>query len=311
MNTLFLDGIEPRDETYRFIRDDPRGAEAKAFIRRLWTFFFPYADHDFRKEIANSFSAKFWEMYLAFGLANQGAKLEQISSRSQGRRPRHGPDFRLSGLSHPVWIEATVPLDGTRADRVPEEHLGSDQDIPSESLILRYRTRIDEKFKKLRSYLEAGIVHDSDPYIIAINSRSLSFGLYESDPPRILHALFPLGDQFVTIDPRTKQVVESGYQYRAKIVKQSGEPVSTDVFLDPTYEGISAVLFCPSDVWHRPPNEAEVGLGDFMLIHNPMAKNKVPYQWLKCGRECWVENNQLVIKKGEAYAHVNHGLLAQ
>jgi hypothetical protein len=35
-----------------------------------------------------------------------------------------------------------------------------------------------------------------------------------------------------------------------------------------------------------------------MLIHNPMAKakNKLPYQWLKCGRECWVQDDQLVIK---------------
>lgn len=58
---------------------------------------------------------------------------------------------------------------------------------------------------------------------------------------------------------------------------------------------ISAILFCPSNVWCRPPSEAEVGL-DFMLIHNPMAKNKIPYRWLKCGREYWVEDDHLVIK---------------
>jgi hypothetical protein len=55
------------------------------------------------------------------------------------------------------------------------------------------------------------------------------------------------------------------------------------------------VLFCPSNVWNRPPNDAEVGL-DFMLIHNPLAKNKIPRQWLKCGRECWKEGDHLVIK---------------
>jgi Domain of unknown function DUF29 len=33
-----------------------------------------------------------------------------------------------------------------------------------------------------------------------------------------------------------------------------------------------------------------------MLIHNPMATNPLPHRWLQCGRECWVEDDQLVIK---------------
>jgi hypothetical protein len=183
MNSLFLHGIEPRDKTYRYIRDDPGGAEAKAFVERLWGFYSPYADSNFKSAIASSFHAKFWEMYLAFGLAAQGAKLQ--------RTPSKGPDLMVQGLTHPVWIEATVPTDGMGVDRVPEECIGTNQDIPSDSLILRYRTRIDEKFQKLCGCLKAGIVKDSDPYIIAINSQSLSFGLYEPRHPRILQALFP------------------------------------------------------------------------------------------------------------------------
>jgi hypothetical protein len=173
--------------------------------------------------------------------------------------------------------------------------LGTIQEIPDEELILRYRNAIEGKFRKLLSYLNKEVVKNSDPYVIAINSRSLPFGIYEPPTPRVLHALFPLGDLFVTFNPATKRVVESGHQYRAKITKKSGDPVSTDVFLDSTYEGISAVLFCPSNVWNRSTNDAEVGL-DFMLIHNPLAKNKIPRQWLKCGRECWTEGDHLVIK---------------
>ena len=100
-----------------------------------------------------------------------------------------------------------------------------------------------------------------------------------------------------TLHRTTKGWVASiDYSYRDKIEKKSSATVSTNVFLDPTYAGISAVLFCPLDMWHRPPNDAEVSLS-FTLIHNPMAKkNALPHQWLKCGRECWVEENQLVIK---------------
>jgi hypothetical protein len=69
MTSLFRDDIEPCDEAYRVIRDDPDEADAKAFVERLWGFFAPYADYNFKGKIATSFPQHFWEMYLAFGLA--------------------------------------------------------------------------------------------------------------------------------------------------------------------------------------------------------------------------------------------------
>jgi hypothetical protein len=242
MNSLFLDHIEPRDQTYRFIRDDPQGAEAKAFVERLWGFYAPYADGTFKTDIAKDFRPKFWEMYLAFGLAMQGAALRVISVGRQGRGSRDGPDLLLSGLPYDVWVEATVPSDGDGPDQVPKERLGTKQDIPSNQLVLRYRTRIDDKMKKLTSYLKKGIVKGSDPYIIAVNSRSLSFGLYESNPPRILQALFPLGPLVATFHQTTEGWDASiDYSYRDKITKKSGCPVSTNIFRDPAYNGLIAV----------------------------------------------------------------------
>ena len=151
------------------------------------------------------------------------------------------------------------------------------------------------KFRKLHDYLQNGVVKNSDPYVIAINSRSLPFGIYEPQIPRILQALFPFGNLVVTIDPTTMRWGSSYYEYRPEIKKKSDKPVSTNVFFDITYEGISAVLFCPADVLNRSPNDAEIGL-DFLLIRNPLTKNEIPHHWLKCGRECWVENDKLIIK---------------
>jgi hypothetical protein len=140
MNKLSLNEVEPRDQTYRFIRDDPDGADAKVFVEHLWEFFCRYTgDCNFNSAIASFFHAKFWEMYLAFGLHMQGAKLQPTSSA--------GPDLLLSGLPHSVWAEATVPLTGDGPDQVPEMHLGPTQKIPSEALILRYRTAIDTKLR--------------------------------------------------------------------------------------------------------------------------------------------------------------------
>jgi hypothetical protein len=293
VNSLFLDKlneVEPLDELYPLIRDDPDCADTKAFVERLWTFFMPYADRNFRSAIARSFHPRFWEMYLAFGLATQGAKIQPT--------PHAAPDLSILGLGYPVWVEATAPAKGMGVDQVPEELLGIAgiaQNIPSEALILRYRASIEEKFQKLLSYLEAGIVKDGDPYIIAINGRSLPFSRFEPPVPRILQALFPLGDPFVTIDRNTMRQVTSGYSYRAEIKKKSGAPVSTTVFLNPKYDRISAVLFCNSDVWNRPPIDTDIGL-DFTLIHNPRAgQNAIPHQWLRCGRECWVLDDHVVI----------------
>jgi hypothetical protein len=198
-------------------------------------------------------------------------------------------------MTYPVWIEATAPLKGNGPDQVPAMRPGGIQQIPTEALILRYRTAIDTKFRKLQAYLANGAVKESDPYIIAINSRSLPYGIYEPTIPRILQALFPFGNLVATLDRTTMQWGDSYHEYRPEIRKKSGKPVLTNVFLDPTYEQVSAVLFCPSDVLNRPPNDAQVGL-DFLLIHNPLAKNKVPHHWLRCGRECWVEDDHLVIK---------------
>jgi hypothetical protein len=280
MRSLFLlDEAEPFDETYCSIRDDPACADTKAFVERLWAFFSPYADRNFRSAIARSFHPRFWEMYLAYGLHMQGATLQPTSST--------GPDLLLSGLPHPLWVEAISLLKGTGPDQIPEMDFYVTQNIPSEALILRYRSAIEDKFQKLIYYLKTSVVKELDPYIIAINGRSLPFSIFEPPIPRILYALFPFGDPFITIDRNSLQQVGSGYSYRAKIEKKSGAPVSTTVFRDPVYDRISAVLFCNSNVWNRPPSDAEVGL-DFTLIHNPMAtRNAIPHHWLRCGRECW------------------------
>jgi hypothetical protein len=288
MNTLFLNKIEPRDETYRSIRDDPDAADAKVFVEHLWEFFCRYTrDRNFESDIARHFDAKFWEMYLAYGLHMQWATLQPTSPM--------GPDIMLSGLTHPVWVEATAALKGDGPDQVPEMQLYTLQEVPSEALILRYRNRIDEKFQKLQTYLAKGVMQESDPYIIAINGCSLPFGSLEPEIPRIVQALFGFGNLVVTIDRTTMQWGSSYYEYRPEIKKKEGKPVTTNIFRDPTYEGISAVLFCLSDVWNRPPNDAQVGL-NFQLIHNPLAKNEIPHQWLKCGREFWLEDDQLVTK---------------
>jgi type I restriction enzyme S subunit len=286
VSDLFRDGIEPVDKLYRIVRDEPRSARLRAFAERLWGFFEPFADEDFTLAIAKNFHARFWEMYLAFGLNAQGHRL--LPAR------KSGPDLLIEGPEKPVWLEAVAATKGSGADRVPELELNVVQSVPDELIILRLRQSIDQKFRKLRRYLEKGIVSATDPFIIAVNGRAVPFAFLEAEMPRILKALFPLGYIKVTLNRETLEAVDERHEYRPQIAKLSGEGVSTTVFLNPEYAAISAVLFCNSDLGNHPPDERNIG-DDFTLIHNPNALNPIPRRWLKCGVECWVDGDNLVI----------------
>ena len=83
------------------------------------------------------------------------------------------------------------------------------------------------------------------------------------------------------------------YEYRDTIKKSNDVSVSTNIFEDETYNGISAVLYSVSNVVIHPEN---IGT-EIQFVHNPMAKNKLPLGIFQFGREWWMENDGLKGKK--------------
>jgi hypothetical protein len=286
LQPLFENQINAIDQTYLRIRDNLDLASTKAFLERLWRRFAPFADKNFRSAIAQSFHSRFWEMYLGHALLISGKQLKPVSDA--------GPDLCVLGLPELLWIEAIAPSAGKGPDAVPEEPLGVTYTLPSDEIILRLRSAIEEKFQKYKIYRDGRLLSPSEPFVIAINGRGLPSAWTETDLPRIVKAVFPLGSSYVTIDKNTMEKVDEGYMYRRKIIKLSGNPVSTTVFQDPQYAGISAILYCNHDIFNRPPKESDISLG-FSVVHNPLANNPVPHRWLPCGREFWVEEDRLVI----------------
>jgi hypothetical protein len=70
---FFSDG--PAAEiAYSSIRlaDNEYTSEARRHCEDLWEIFEPFADPEFLVEIRNSFDARYWEMYLATCLSQQG-----------------------------------------------------------------------------------------------------------------------------------------------------------------------------------------------------------------------------------------------
>lgn len=286
LQPLFENRIEATDQLYLRIRDDSDLLFTKTFLEQMWVKFAPFADRNFRSAIAQSFHSRFWEMYLGYALLISGKQLKPVLDA--------GPDLCVIGLPELLWIEATASSAGKGPDAVPEEQLEVTYQVPSDAMILRLRSAIEEKFQKYKAYRDDGPLSPSQPFVIGINGRGLPSAWTEPELPRIVRAVFPFGNSYVTIDKNTMEKVDEGYTCRVEIIKLSGNPVSTTVFQDPQYAGISAILYCNSDIGNRPPEESAIGL-DFSVVHNPLARNSLPYRWLPCGREFWVEEDRLVI----------------
>jgi hypothetical protein len=88
MSTLFSPDQVATDQKYLLVRDDPRFYEQRLFLESLWTKFSPFADPNFKSELAVCFQARFWEMYLACALLEMGLNLIP-------RKSVNGPDLLI------------------------------------------------------------------------------------------------------------------------------------------------------------------------------------------------------------------------
>lgn len=285
MTTLFESNAEGQSDAYRNLRDGDWNTSHRAYAEQLWERFKPYAEPAFRDELSRAFHQRFWEMYLGCGLLNAGLVPEL--------KPPRGPDFKIQTCSHVIWIEAVVPMAGTGADAVPAYTDSDFKKVPVERMLLRLRSAIEDKYNKIVRYLKTGIVSADDSIIIAVNGGLIPHSILESDPPRILSALFPVGKRFGVFDRNTMQILNQGFQRRAHLIKQSGSKVSTTLFTSTDYSYLSAVLYSNSDAANHPSVVTDIGT-DFTVIHNPFARNPIPRRLLPSGRDYVLEGKHIV-----------------
>ncbi len=276
----------PRDEELRYLLENSGFENELKFIESLWERYEPFADAQFQTEITFTFHRRYWEMYLACSLMEHGFELVP-------KVKEKGPDICLQLNKSRVWIEAVAPGGGQGPDAITNRELKPGKiewfSIPEEKIILRYTSSIKEKHQKYTAYLKDGIISAKEPYIIAINGRRIPYSIVDDDVPQIVKAVLPFGQYAVTVDFDSNKIVDQGYTYRAEIEKVSKEKVSTRIFLDPEYSGISGILFSNSDLLN---GSQKLG-ADLTYLHNPMANNRLPAGWFPAGREYWMENNTL------------------
>lgn len=281
-----MPGISSKDQIYndlRDISDIEYIVSARQYLESLWQEYAPYADPDFQQNLALDTNSRVWEMYLTCTLLKNHLPVRP-------KKEADGPDILIEQGENRIWIEAITPSKGEEGnpDTVPEMLFGVVQRVPDEQITLRYRSAIEDKYKKYRQYLEQGTIRPPDAYIVALNSCKIENAGAELYPPRIVKAVFPIGYPQITIDKNTHKVLGEGHQLRYYLKKTRGSIVSTDVFLDMEYRHLSGVLYSRAGICHFPD---KIG-GDFVFVHNPLTVNRIPHRFIPCEQEYIAEKKQ-------------------
>lgn len=283
MQTSFFLNVTECGRGYMNVRDKPDCAEYKDFVESLWKIYKPYADKHFQTDAAMHFQERFWEMYIGGTFLDHGFSITRGGDK--------GPEFCLSNTLKKIWIEAIAPGPGCGPDAydLPKQQGDSfvAYNVPTDEIILRLRHAVEEKKRKYENYVAEGVISADDAYIIAINSKRIDTIVLSADLPNIVKSVYPFGSLTLVLDRETLDIKDKFYDNKSTIIKKSGSPVSTSIFFDDDYAGISAVIYSDVDCANKP-----LTLGaDFVLVHNARATNKLDLGTLKFGDEYWLGDN--------------------
>jgi hypothetical protein len=253
-------------------------ARGRAFIEKIWQECAPFVDSNACYHAKEYLPPVFWELYLAHALRRSGIS---IVAQPRRKKSQGGPD--LLAANPPVWIEAVVPTSGTGPDALKRPPLGVVFDVPVDSYVLRLRSAFESKARIMADYIRAGIVPSGEATVIAVSACMLESQFSELPIPRIVRAAFGVGHLVLNLDRRTGKTVSHEVEEQKLVRNIKGAPIKTDIFRDPAYSHISAILYSYAD-WINCPHEP----GDeFMLIHNSVATTPLPRGWLQVGKEYW------------------------
>jgi len=229
-----------------------------------------YADSNFITGFKSDPPARFWEMELALTLINAGFNIDSKD---------YGPDICLLADKN-IWLEAVCSGMGDK--NLPDSIQDYDERLSTRKVILRLTNSINFKFKKHQKYIEEKICSEDEPFIVAINGCRLTQGGGDDLTPRILKAVFGGGQDVISITESSEiitfECIEKKFITKTNETKAN---IATTFFNDDQFSGISAILYSDSSYQHRPIENGS----DFLMIHNPFARNPIKESFLTFGRE--------------------------
>ncbi|HLP30024.1 MAG TPA: hypothetical protein VK150_01605 [Geothrix sp.] len=262
----------------------------EAFVASGW------ADPKFLTELSSREEQKFWAS-VSEALVYQLLLGKTFGAR---RNPGRGPDFLIQNGSQRIWIEVTCPEPTGLPENWKKIAWGEASSVPHELVLLRWTSAIKTKAnalignmtRKKTGYLQTGIVGANDAYVIAVNACCLRHGPFPgilgiSQFPYAAEATLPIGPYALQIDSKSLQVVDRGHQYRPFLLNKNNAEVSTKLFFDPQYNGISAIWALDLNGSSAIGNHEPIA-----LVHNPNALNPLPPGFLP-------SQNEYVVTIGE------------
>lgn len=288
------------DRAYVLLATGENKQEARKWIEILWHQFERYADRDFINSFRKRFSQRSWELYLGVSFLNKGFLL--------GSHSDVGPDFDVKqGNDRIAFVEAVSATRGEGSDQVPSlRYDGSVQDLPETKMILRITNSLNEKYNQYLKHCAAGLISESDPYIIALNRSELDH--FDPGLPLALKALYGVGYLTFPINPLEKDSLQKSTPFwsrRELVEKLNKSEVGTTFFEDKSHEGISAVIYSTDSILNVPRTPGEMG-ENFHIIHNKFAKNPILVGIFPFGGEYGPNEEGDIVKLRDAAEWASH-----
>ncbi len=280
---------EGTDPAYEALRKPPNEycADRRDAFLQLWQRTAPYLDRHLADRARRDLHAVYWEMHVAAALIDAGAVLVPRERRTPRKE---GPD--LLSENPRTWIEAVIATAGRGDDAVPTAPLGQASSVPDDQMVLRLTQAITYKRDRREEHVRRGWVAASDAYLIAVNAGALPSGMLELTLPRIVRAVFPFGHMAISMNTKTGEISDSFYQHRSSITKTVGTPISTTLFEDPSYAGISGCLYSTADAFN--PGRS------LSFVSNPLSTAPLDRGCLRGVTEYWREGDELHVNEPAA-----------
>ena len=168
--------------------------------------------------------------------------------------------------------------------------------VDNDESLLRITTVLKAKSNKILEDVDKGRVKDNQPVILFLSTGQLIDWLPmnpKGDICSFIRAILPISEPTLMINMVTK-ASRLCRKYQFGIPKKN-VVVENDFFLEKQNELISAVVFSYCSIYNRfdNPSSSFKDGDDFIVVHNPLAKNPIPHRLLKCREEyvCEYEEN--------------------
>jgi hypothetical protein len=260
------------------------------FIAQKYCTYSQYLDGGFEKRINVEFASRLNELYCIEALLNNKMKL--------AHRGNVGLDIWIENIKG--WGEFVAATDTAEQLKIFKEEKAF---ISDENYHLsRLTSVINTKLEKIQRDMEKGLIHNDEPIVLFVSSA------YLNDPYLIspkgfvstyLRAVFPIGEATMYVNPIAK-TSRLKRDYKFGISKANGAKIGNNYFLREEFAFISAVVFSYQTVlqpYFCPEVKFKSG-DEFIIVHNPLAKNPISIGLLKGRHEykCSFANGILSIK---------------